>query len=75
MNCECDPCAAGVFTSANVGERAASRVRVAAPQGSRFDGLTGVVVRAVHESGTVMVRFERDGATLPFALGELEVVA
>jgi hypothetical protein len=51
--------------------RFANTVRIAAPQGSSFDGLTGRVVRVV--DGTVFVRLSF--ATLPFAAGELEVLS
>lgn len=52
----------------------ASRVMIAAPQGSSFDGRRGVVVRQVDD--TVFVRMSDRGRelTLPFGLGEVEVL-
>ncbi len=58
-------------TGTTTAGRYASRVRVAAPQGSAFDGLRGVVVRLIDE--TAFVRLP-SGLTLPFGLGELEVL-
>jgi hypothetical protein len=51
--------------------RYANVVRIAAPQGSTFNGLHGRVARVV--DGTVFVRLSF--ATLPFAAGELEVLS
>lgn len=51
--------------------RYANTVRVSAPQGSTFDGMTGRVVRV--QDGTVFVRLPL--ATLPFAPGELVVLS
>jgi hypothetical protein len=53
----------------------ASKVRIKAPQGSAFDGLTGVVVRT-HDDRTAFVRLRYRNAeiTLPFGYGELEVL-
>ena len=56
--------------------RYANRVRVNSPQGSMYNGRIGTVVRV--RDDTVFVRFQV-GAThamvLPFAAGELEVIA
>ncbi len=51
--------------------RYANTVRISAPQGSTFDGMTGRVVRV--QDGTVFVRLPF--AVLPFAAGELEVLS
>lgn len=58
--------------SRQVGERSATRVRVNAPQGSRYDGKTGVLVDILYD--TWFVRFGRDERPLPFAEAELETV-
>jgi hypothetical protein len=52
--------------------RYADRVRVAAPQGSIFNGRTGVVVRVTDD--IVYVRFE-SRLVLPFSPGELAVIS
>lgn len=59
--------------SARVGSRGASKVRVSRTRPSRYSGLVGIVVRVPHD-GSVMVRFP-SGIVLPFAIGELEVLA
>lgn len=61
-----------IFESSKVGSRPATRVRIAAPQGSRYDGCVGVVVRIV--GGTLFVRFSRDARPLPFGIGEVQAV-
>ncbi len=53
--------------------RYASRVRVATPQGSAFDGHRGVVVRLEGDTAFVRLTTMRD-LTLPFGVGELEVL-
>lgn len=69
-----------LFKSAEVGSRAATRVRVASPQGSAFDGRRGVVVRDVPGSTTIMVRLDNPPgvrgpeSTLPFGRGELAII-
>lgn len=65
-----------VFDSRTTGSRYATRVRVNAPQGSVYNGNTGVVERHVPESTTLMVRLDQrfGGLTLPFGRGELEVI-
>lgn len=66
-----------VFTTKTVGSRYATKVRVQAPQGSAFDGRTGVVVDDIPESTTLMVRLDPvpgvalSGVTLPFGRGEV----
>ena len=52
------------------GSRYASRVVVAAPQGSSYDGRRGVVARV--EDDTVFVRFHPDRPAIPFGRGELK---
>lgn len=58
--------------SKTCGSRYASHVRVDTPQGSAYDGRTGIVAR-VHDDETVFVRFP-NGMTLPFAVTELKVL-
>ncbi len=65
--------ATDVFESSKVGSRSATRVVVAAPQGSRYDGRHGVIVRVVSE--TAFVRLDGDQQALPFGLGELKTEA
>jgi hypothetical protein len=62
----------GFIGSASVGSRAATRVRIESPVGSRFDGRVGVVVRTVGD--TVFVRFGRDERPLPFGTCEVKVI-
>jgi hypothetical protein len=52
---------------------AGERVRVAAPQGSRYDGRTGTVEQVLPFDSTVLVRLGA-GLVLPFANGELDRV-
>ena len=63
-----------VFDAKSVG-RYATRVRVRTPQGSVYDGNTGVVARQV--GTTCMVRLDQrfGGLTLPFARSELEALS
>jgi hypothetical protein len=63
-----------LFTAREAGSRIASRVVVAAPQGSCFDGERGTVVRAVPGTTTLIVRLER-GVELPFDRSEVVVKA
>lgn len=62
-----------IFAAREVGSGPATRVTVAAPQGSCFNGRDGIVAR-LHGDDTVFVRFTGlDGRTteLPFARCEL----
>jgi hypothetical protein len=54
----------------------ATRVKIEALQGSCYDGLTGTVVRVAGETAFVRLR-PNDGreVTIPFGLGELEVIS
>jgi hypothetical protein len=60
-----------VVSRRSVGERYATRVRIAAPQGSRYDGERGFVVDIVRD--TLLVQL-RPGLVLPFGAGEVEVI-
>lgn len=66
-----------VFTTREVDARYATKVRIQAPQGSAFDGRTGVVVSDIPESSTLMVRLANPRgvrgpeSTLPFGRGEV----
>lgn len=69
-----------LFATKEVGSRYASRVRVQTPQGSAFDGRTGIVTRSFPESSTVMVRLDQPAGVrgpqveLPFGRGELVTI-
>lgn len=68
-----------IFDSRTTGSRYATRVRVTSPQGSVFDGRTGVVSRKAPSGewgSTVMVRLDAPyvGVEMPFGRGELEVI-
>lgn len=69
-----------VFDSRTCGSRAATRVRVNAPQGSGLNGQTGIVARQAPAGAdwgtTLMVRLDQrfGGLELPFGRGELEVL-
>jgi hypothetical protein len=52
----------------------ASRVEIASPQGSTFDGLRGVVVHVTSETAFVRLRLGADEVTLPFGTSELTVL-
>jgi hypothetical protein len=54
------------------GSRYATRVRIAAPQGSAYNGQTGVVVEVIHP-GAIVVRLLNGHAVL-FGRSELEVL-
>lgn len=57
-----------IFESRKVGDRAATRVRIVAPTGSRFDNKVGVVVARIADR-TYLIRFA-DGLELPFGRSE-----
>lgn len=68
-----------LFASREVGAAAATRVRIASPHGSCFDGKRGIVV-AFLPNGGVLVRFMGiprypHGLTLPFGRDELQEIA
>lgn len=59
-----------------VGSRPATRVRINAPQGSRFNGEYGIVASVVHLTDhhvTLMV--DLGHGVLPFGVGEVEVLS
>lgn len=62
-----------IFTTKTVGSRYASKVTIRTPQGSCYDGATGIVVNEHPDSRTVMVRLDQrfGGLTLPFGRGEI----
>lgn len=62
-----------IIDSRTAGSRYATRVRIAAPQGSCYDGLTGTVVSRPCPD-TIMVRLDRRAALVPFALGEVIIL-
>lgn len=62
-----------IVSRRRVGERYATRVRIAAPQGSRYNGQRGVVVDILETAGTLMVQLG-PGLVLPFGFGEVEVI-
>lgn len=69
-----------LFDSRTSGSRIASRVRVASPRGSVFDGRRGIVSRQSplgDWGGTVLVRMDKPfvGVELPFDRTELEVLS
>ncbi len=53
--------------------RYATRVRINSPQGSRYDGREGVVVRTVDRTVFVRLSSLTGDVTLPFGLTELEI--
>jgi hypothetical protein len=60
--------------SRSYGSRYASRVRIAAAQGSAYNGRTGVVVRTHEATGNVIVRLDGKEIQLPFGRSDLEVL-
>jgi hypothetical protein len=56
-----------------VGARGATKVMIKAPQGSRWNGQTGIVASLTEDGETAMVRIDapRIGPAIPFGLGEL----
>lgn len=62
-----------LFARKRVGERAASRVRVEAPQGSAYNGRRGIVINTFPEYRTAIVQL-RPGLVLPFGYDELREV-
>jgi hypothetical protein len=64
--------AATFIDSRTAGSRYATRVRIAAPQGSAYDGQRGTVVTRPCPD-TILVRFD-SGIVLPFALAEVIVL-
>lgn len=63
-----------VFEARRVGSRPATRVTIAAPQGSRWNGRVGTIVEIVASGRTVLVRFAPDEPAIPFGIGEVEGV-
>lgn len=59
-----------IVSRRRAGERYATRVRINAPQGSRYDGERGIVVDIL--DGTLMV--DLGHGVLPFGAGEVEVI-
>ena len=62
-----------LFASAEVGSRAATRVRIDCLVGSTFNGQRGIVARFCGD-GDVMVRLDGHDRPLPFARSDLNVI-
>lgn len=63
-----------MIDSRTAGSRAATRVRIAAPQGSTFNGDKGVVVAFLANDALLIRLTSRRDLTLPFGRSEVEII-